>query len=56
MSSSLSKLTEFVLEAGKKSFNSLNRLTILHILNNMPSSNVSIKYNLKVIFKILYSL
>jgi hypothetical protein len=52
MSSSISKLTEYILEAGKKSFNSLNRLTILHILNNMPSSNISIKYNLQVINQI----
>lgn len=46
MSSNITKLTDFLLDAGHKGFDKLNRLTILHILSNMPSANVSIKYNL----------
>ncbi|EAR96536.1 3-oxoacyl-(acyl carrier) synthase II (macronuclear) [Tetrahymena thermophila SB210] len=47
MSSNISKLTEIVRETEKKGFQNLNRLTILQILTNMATANVSLKYQLK---------
>lgn len=48
MSSNVTKLTDIVLDAGIKGFDKINRMTILHVLTNMPTANVTIKYNLKV--------
>lgn len=48
MNSNITKLTDFLLEAGQKGFEKINRMTILHVLCNMPTANVTIKYNLKV--------
>lgn len=47
MSSNITKLTDILVDASKKGFDKLNRMTILHVLTNMPSANVTIKYNLK---------
>lgn len=47
MSSNVTKLTDILLDAGHKGFEKLNRMTILHVLSNMPSANVALKYNLK---------
>ena len=52
MNSNITKLTEIIKEASEKGFDRLNRLTILHVLANMPTANVSIKYKLLVIIKI----
>ncbi|KRX08585.1 Thiolase-like protein [Pseudocohnilembus persalinus] len=46
MSSNITKMTDILLDAGQKGFEKLNRMTILHILANMPAANVSIKYKL----------
>lgn len=48
MSSNVTKLTDILLDAGVKGFDKINRMTILHVLTNMPTANVTIKYNLKV--------
>lgn len=48
MNSNITKLTEIIGEATLKGFNKLNRMTIMHVLSNMPSANVSIKYKLLV--------
>ncbi len=50
MNSNITKLTDIILEAGSRGFDKLNRLTILHVLTNMPTANVTIKYKLKVKF------
>ena len=34
----------FYLSVGKGGYENINRLTMLHVLNNMPTANVSIKY------------
>lgn len=51
MSSNITKMTDILLDAGQKGFEKLNRMTILHILANMPAANVSIKYKLNVKIK-----
>ena len=53
MSSNITKLTDILLDAGNKGFDKLNRMTILHTLTNMPSANVTIKYKLQVISKLI---
>ena len=47
MNSNIPKLTDILLEAGNKGFDKLNRMTILHVLTNMATANITIKYNLQ---------
>jgi hypothetical protein len=51
MNSNITKLTDIIGEASLKGFNKLNRMTIMHVLSNMPSANISIKYKLLVNLK-----
>jgi 3-oxoacyl-[acyl-carrier-protein] synthase II len=47
MSSSMSRLTECIGEAAVNGFDRINRLTMLHILSNIPTATLTIKYGLK---------
>jgi len=46
MNSNIPRLTDILLEVGAKGFDKLNRMTILHVLTNMATANITIKYNL----------
>lgn len=47
MSSNITKLTEFLEEANTKGPELINRLTMMHILSNIPAATVSVKYGLQ---------
>ena len=48
MNSNVTKVTEIIRESVSKGFKGLNRMTMLHVLGNMPTANLTIKYKLKV--------
>lgn len=47
MSSNTTKLTEFVEEAAHGGYQKINRLSMMHILSNIPTATLSIKYGTK---------
>jgi 3-oxoacyl-[acyl-carrier-protein] synthase II len=47
MSSNITKLTEFVSHSALNGGESINRLSMLHILGNIPGSTLSVKYKLR---------
>ena len=47
MSSSMSKITEFISAAATQGPEMINRLSMLHILSNIPGSTLAVKYRLK---------
>ena len=47
MNSNIPKMTENISNAALKGFNNINRLTMLNVLTNMGTANVSVKYAFK---------
>jgi 3-oxoacyl-[acyl-carrier-protein] synthase II len=47
MSSNMTKLTEYLEEASTSGYEKINRLTMMHILANIPAATINVKYGLK---------
>mgnify|MGYP002365695797 FL=1 len=47
MSSNTTRLTEILEEAGPNGQERINRLTMMHILSNIPAATISIRYGLQ---------
>jgi 3-oxoacyl-[acyl-carrier-protein] synthase II len=43
----MTKLTEYLEEASTSGYEKINRLTMMHILANIPAATINVKYGLK---------